>query len=269
MNQVWRRRIIGMLLSTLFSCFLINVALWVFDPLGVLLYFDAIQDHAAVKIAHPTGFAYPPNDYIFGAYPARIRRDGYRDVPLSVYADCVLTFVGDSFTYGSGVSDWETFASQIAAQFDDVEFHNAARGGYNVDNVSATMQHVRDGSNGIIYLIYDNDYYGGVTTLTPTTRRYLLPLGWYLYALGFNMPPPYDAQAFTPRLQSALSDDVLPFVFEDATIAMVAQDMGAIPIARPTSVISRYDFHPDAIGHQQIADSMLLHIESFASERCT
>jgi hypothetical protein len=268
MKQRTRRFILIILVSGLSIFFGLNILLAGIDPLGVVRYQVGIEKHMLIWQPDSTGYQYPPADYDFGAYEARMRRNRYRDVPLSVYADCSITFIGDSFTFGLGVSDWDTFANVTAAAFDNVEIRNAGQIQYNIGNIARVVQDIEALTDGMVYLVYDNDYYPDAAYYPVVDWVYFPLLRYLRFAFVPHSDLPIPA-TFEPSLASVLErENLLAFVFRGSPLADIATRHGAITIPQNTTQVSRADVHPDANGHREIAAAMHPYLIEFLEMVC-
>jgi len=173
-------------------------------------------------------------------------------------------FVGDSVTFGLGVSDDQTFVNLVAAQLPGVRVIDAAMPAFNINNVRR-MVDLQPPDARIVYMITDND--SDPEFMPDFSAAGKLPtLPWTALYIRFL---PTVVQAADPSYGYAGSDlgmyerEVAP-LGDDPRVLMIGYDDALTPLApgavmiRPfTTQLSFADKHPDLNGHHEIADQIL------------
>jgi hypothetical protein len=265
-----RRLIIGILLTFNITVLGLDFLLWQLDPLGTkaMVYNWVELSHHA--LLHPTGFMYPQGTIDLGAYSVTTIADGKRLVPDSSNGACVIAFIGDSVTWGQGVNDDETFVNRLASHFPNVTIWNTGRNRYSISNVAASIDHYQ--ANGYIWTLISNDT--EPFAIPETYTRYPSALELYLttfvseyrYAQRLNTLVWGDDLPLV--VQIVTRPDTLVFGFENDPLAIEAESWGVTLIPYPEQVVSVADKHPNAVGHEQIADSLLPFVTPFISRIC-
>ena len=112
------------------------------------------------------GWKLPPNDSIretkseysvsYGTNAQGFRTA--RDLDVEDVTDRVV-FLGDSFTFGSGVEDYETFAVRLEARLEDGVVYNLGIGGYGIDQMALALEHygLRTDPTQVVLMFIRND----------------------------------------------------------------------------------------------------------------
>src|SRR5688572_13884306 len=110
-----RRAVIAVLLTFLATLAFIEGGLRLFDPLGARRYLDDAALYVYVHRAR--GYVMLPGVYQFSNWQVTILSDTSRAVPATnTSAPCTLALIGDSVTFGQGVSDGDTWANLMAKE---------------------------------------------------------------------------------------------------------------------------------------------------------
>ncbi len=97
----------------------------------------------------------------FSSPPARINRFGFRGADVDARSPRRILILGDSFTFGTGVSDEETFSARLGHAFDgQVAVVNGGQGGYGVFQMAATLRRVGEElhPNLVIVVLWQGDF---------------------------------------------------------------------------------------------------------------
>ena len=122
----------------------------------------ALAPDPDVGVMPRRGFA--GRKHIPGVYEYRFSHteDGLRTTPASPAAGPEVLILGDSFTYGVGVDDGETFASRLAEGLAErgtpVRVRNAGRTGGSPDYALRLLQARDWRPDVVVYAFYANDY---------------------------------------------------------------------------------------------------------------
>lgn len=262
-GAIWARRLIALLFGIILTL-LMTEGLLSLDPVGLRYIRDYIKLTDAI-IPAPAGYTYAPGVYQLSRSTVTMQEDGTRFMPdTKPNGAQTLVFVGDSVTFGLGVNADETFVNLIARQLPDTHVINAGIPAFNIQNIRR-MVAAQPADARIVYLITDNDADPEfLPSFAPRDRFPDMP--WVALYIRFL---PVVLQATDPRFGNAgtdlemyrreaelLSTDprVLIVGYDDALTPMTP---GAIAIQTFTSRLSFADEHPDAKGHQQLADQIL------------
>ena len=150
-----RRAVAAVCLSILALVLALEFGLRLTDPLGALRYFGDLRAVYAAYREDVSRYAMRPGSYTFSNWQAIILPDGSRRVPDTAPTDCTIVLVGDSVTFGLGVSDGDTWANLVARELPGVQLVNAGVAGASITSVAATIEATR--ADGYVYLIIDND----------------------------------------------------------------------------------------------------------------
>jgi len=263
LGQRIARTLIAVLFGVLLSLLLLE-GLLALDPVG-LRY---IRDYKILSdqiIPAESGYTYAPGVYALSRSVVTMRDDGTRLVPDSAPDDtpAPLVFVGDSVTFGLGVSDDEAFVNLIARDMPGTRVVNAGVPAYNVVNIARSIAE-QPADARIVYLISDNDadpIYQ--PSFDPAERLPDLP--WT--ALYWRFLPTVLAAA-DPNFGNAGSDlemfrREVTAIAADPRVTIIGYDSALTPIAPGAQVIQPFttrlsfaDKHPDARGHREIADQI-------------
>lgn len=249
------------------------------DPLGAYTNELNWQAITAQTNHHETGVSMREGTHELIGYRVTMLADGLRYVPDSIESDCTIAFIGDSFTWGYAVNDDETFANRIADAL-GVHVINAGRNGYNAEQVLASRNYYD--ADLYVYLHIWNDHQPPVRVHQHQAESALMSYYHTLRNNGIGMFGTIaERQAIGADYINAMDvltgdSDVMVFVFEDVLfsgLGTYASERWSNVIMLPDSVyindmVSYSDPHPNAIGHQQIADAMLADVLSFIEDTC-
>lgn len=102
-----RRGCLKAVRASLIMALIFIVGLWgllrIFDPLGVLRYYNDLSRLFADYVVSERGYSMYPGLHQYSNWTALIERNGNRHVPDGKNAACEIAFVGDSVTFGFGV----------------------------------------------------------------------------------------------------------------------------------------------------------------------
>lgn len=197
-----------------------------------------------------------------------------RSVPDTSLSDCGILIIGDSMSFGWGVDDTETWANQLAIVFPDAQFTLFGFPGWNARDVREAID--ATAADGYVYLLISNDHEPETNPNPATSLEYRYAVQDYLYwyrkattGQGASVNPPgwfWDDMAYFDAM-----DNLLWLGFNDRQLPqMVAERYPITLIDRypDTGRISATDGHPNAAGHQQIADAITKDIETFIEDAC-
>jgi hypothetical protein len=260
----FRRAVIAVLLAFVATVVLVEGGLRLFDPWGAWRYFGDLRAVFAAYSEPSREYAIAPGIYTFSNWEAVILPDGTRRVPDTAQTDCTIALVGDSVTFGLGVSDADTWANVAARELPAVHIVNAGVPAASIGTVAAEIR--RTPADGYVYLMIDND-----DAPEGDVRRWGIPDGairTYLYMLQEFRPAQYtpDPGARAQITAVAEREDTQAVAFAGNPMARDVPDVTYIPMY--TKRISRVDAHADAEGNAQIAASILPIVRKLAATRC-
>jgi hypothetical protein len=198
------------------------------------------------KEPHPTGYAFTPGVYDDAMGHVTITPDGIRAIPNVTTARCSVALVGDSFTFGWGLDDDETFAYHLSRMLPEVRIINTGRPAYNSTNLTRVVDY--HDADGYVYLaIGDDNEAPAVYTPPPGKMPAALTIIVTRLIMPVQAPPPPDY---------ALYIDVLTEL-ERAGVVFVALEHSALPeliagwgfdvhTIEMTGILSPSDGHPSA-----------------------
>lgn len=158
----WLSNIIAMLLSTLIMLLVCEGIVRLVKPQQLApVKFMYDKEIGLIHIPNLRGTEYRPGNYNIEFTNGD---DGFRIThkdELPDYVNKKIMFIGDSFTYGKGVNDQETFAYKLqqALISDSVEIINAGVEGRGTDHALRSYQFYKDKyqPNTVIYFAHYND----------------------------------------------------------------------------------------------------------------
>lgn len=244
------------------------------DPLGIIRYFIDTE-RFVFRIDDELGYTLQPGRYAFVGWSSTILDDGTRHVPAtSVDSDCVIVALGDSVTFGQGVSDDETWINHLAQMFPEVRFVNAGVPGYNLPNLVPYYDRLKDQHQAILYTLIDNDVEASLSWNQAPATVWLVrnsALALYLHALNLPRPLIMPEAEYRAYLTVLLADPrVFTTAFDTGRVSsQLAQDYPEI-FLQPlwTHPLSRFDYHPSPQGHQQIAQTVAPLVERIIAQAC-
>jgi hypothetical protein len=275
------KRVFASLFSVVLSITLLEIGLRIVDPWGAFAYYAdmwTLRQHY-VPVADARVYTLPPGAIALRGWTATITKVG-RAVPSSGVGACELAFVGDSYTFGHGVQDANTFANQVAKQFPDIQIINLGENGYNTAQVVSTVQH--SDADGYVYLIICNDAEPAMSEmLHPEPMTAIQGLRVYNYYLQRDWRKRHTVQAQTELAEIpqwfnqsiaalAARDDVLMVAFEHDILGgyIASRYPQVVTIPRAGHPNSKADGHPNAIGHERIAYHLIPYVSNFIHQIC-
>lgn len=245
-------------ISALVTVLLVEVLLYNLDPLGLMRYQHGLKVLQAAMIPTSAGYRIADGTHDAGGYVVTID-GGTRVVPDgNASADKTLVFIGDSVTFGMGVNDNETFVNLIARELADYRVVNTGYGAYNIDNIEDTRALYPD-ADCVVYLASANDADPRPTfSSVPYAYTPAIVAHVRLYqTVRAQQPVTYDN--WLQRAERLRAGGVLVALLDHTPMADAVKNAGA-PFAvlpRYTEAVSAADSHPNAAGHQQIANALL------------
>lgn len=263
-----RRLILYILCVLVFIPLAVDFLLWHLDPIGIRRYFSDYEALSALSLPALDGLRFAAGVHRFSMYTVAIGKDGLRVVSGNQGGECIIAFVGDSVTFGMG-SD-VSYVDWLAPDIPSTVI-NGGIPGYSAGNVAKELDMIP--ADGYVWLIIQNDDEPPARWTRPTGGS--MPSATTLY-LGWLFPGTYalperNEQRFVEMAAPVLSrDDVLAFVFDHQALTDVVRRefTDVIVIPHYSGHVSRFDVHPNAAGHRQIADAMRTRVLEFVTERC-
>ena len=272
MNRNARRKIIGGLSSLILLFILVEAGLRLFDPLGIWRWYNNLDilEHHKIGI-EGRGYGYRPGFIRLHGWSVTILPDGGRQVPhTALDANCTLVFLGDSYTFGMGVSDEETWIDLLARDFPTAHMINAGIPGYSSAAIEA-VYHAYPDAHAFIYLTIGNDDQA-VFVFTPQSRSAVFALRSYAVILMDTRIEKYDhdpARLYR-NLDVLTGDTRLTLVAFDTAYGQALKTQYPIMFI-PTfeNPISWMDRHANEKGNQEIAASMLPIVKRVIQRGCS
>jgi hypothetical protein len=257
-----------------------------FDPWGIYFFDDMAKLANDFERHEQRGFYLPDGVYRFSNWQATIK-DGVRAIPVANSdTDCRIVLLGDSFTFGYGVNDDETWAYHLAKQFPNVEFLNTGITAYNSYNIQRIYEQFPD-ATAYLYTVIYNDW---EPNLDPTQYEHENPARTMPYIVRYGNFALYRAEEpsindFTveellnhPKLDrffddiAVLATDPRVFMlgFEDTitTVALVEAGYELHQLKYPRHPISFADGHLNAKGHEVLANEITPIVQVIIEMQC-
>lgn len=294
MSQRLRRILIQVALSILI---IIVIPQFIYDPLKLRGFDDAYQLTRSFQCANDdcSLMVLPKGKMGFGwRWSATINQDGSRLVPDNLPTCSVrIAGIGDSFTWGPGVNDDETWLNRLAQHFPQACFYNYGQWGYNIDQIALTLeQRVPEDVDYVLYFIFQDDDQGSYEVHEPQGSyevhepqgapnpliavRYgqliAWRLGWYQHS-GWGEEGHRETVHFTEKVRQMAADPRVRFVsFSEEMLGYVVRtDLGYpvfdIPLVPPSAQMSPIDQHPTPEGYRLMAESLYPLIEQLLAQK--
>ena len=162
MKKKWLSNIVTMLASTFIMLLVCELIIRFFFPQELApVKFMYDKDMGLMHIPHLKGSEYYPGVYDFDFSN---EENGFRTTHKGAVPDFInkkIMLIGDSFTYGKGVNDEETFAYRLQDYLlgDSTQVINAGVEGRGTDHALRCYQHYKDEyqPNTVIYFSHFND----------------------------------------------------------------------------------------------------------------
>lgn len=264
------KRLIVRLLAGLIVFLLgIEALLRLFDPLGIVYFANLELMNPHIVLSPTRGYMLSPGQYVMHTWTATELGDNTRLVPDNPGGACTLVFVGDSVTFGEGVSDGDTWVNLVARQLHSVNVLNAAFDAYNSENVRGTIADFPK-ADAIIYLIVGNDSEITIHQVIPGPEEESYSLLYALYLLRvYRDSYPTDYPRFWRDMDAMRADPRVTFVTFDYQFGPELTTRYPVRLIPPwTHNISRVDGHANIEGNQQIAAGMLPIAQAVVKDKC-
>ena len=217
----WLSNIIAMLLSTLIMLLVCEGIVRLVKPQQLApVKFMYDKEIGLIHIPNLRGTEYRPGNYNIEFTNGD---DGFRIThkdELPDYVNKKIMFIGDSFTYGKGVNDQETFAYKLqqALISDSVEIINAGVEGRGTDHALRSYQFYKDKyqPNTVIYFAHYNDladnirdeYFNVINDSTLTPKSFEIMIRDINEAPTLTSPAHVDVPENTTSVQTVTATDV-------------------------------------------------------------
>jgi len=245
----------------------LEALLWVTDPMGAWGYAVTLRWVRGHSYEHPTGYEHPPGQWQVDGKRITITDGDARWTPGTGPRACDLVVVGDSIAWGFGVSDDETFASYLARDLPDVEVHNVARTGYNIENIRESIDYYD--TDAYLYFVTNNDDGARRGMMPPLVR--VTPVAAYAALAYQRLNARYGEDKIHSRFGVVIREltqheNLLIVVQENDRLAHIVPD--ALVISDYTETVSAVDSHPSGEGHRQIAETILPAVRAHMRRWC-
>ncbi|MEL6404757.1 MAG: SGNH/GDSL hydrolase family protein [Chloroflexota bacterium] len=267
MKKETRLSIITFLISLLLCGGALEIFLR-FDPLGVLAYREWLNFTYTDSRPDPTGYSFVAGTYIIDGKLVTIDERGNRATPTVNSPDCTIAIVGDSVTFGIGVSDDATYPYLLSNVFPQIQFINTGKPGYDSTNLSRVVEDTP--ADAYIYLIVSNDI------TAPREHINAVPVSFsaitthirYFQAIGQEAEP--EPTLYSESLDIITRENVMMFsagehISHEHAEVYLGTTIEVIP--RETRV-SPADGHPNELGHQAIANVIAPYVATLPTNNC-
>jgi len=238
----------------------LEIMLRIFDPWGALAYVQDMKNAYAQLI---------PDEQL-----GYVQVDGHRRTPDSAQSsNCTIAIVGDSVTWGVGVSDNETYTNLLALMFPGVQFINAGVVGYNTAQIVTVIQTIS--ADAYLYLMIGNDADNPPDVLAPYKNQTAVEIYYHQFARMQRQGDPTRTFPawFTGAIQLLNTYDNVTTVFYGSVENPVYQyaaahldRIAAMPLWTHNNSVA--DPHPSAPGHAEIAASLEPVVATLITEFC-
>jgi hypothetical protein len=270
------RLTLGLLVVTLLATLTLEGLLRLVDPwkIGNWLNDTRLLSERAIAPDLERGYSYQPGKYQLSNWTVTITAQRTRYVPDTNSAGCKIVLLGDSGTFGLGVSDANTWANLLAREYPAADIINPAVPGYNIDNVLLLRRAFPDAA-GYLYLMDGNDSEAQYRTDTVIPQESAI---FYYAWWARQIAPKTQAAApmtelpdhFKEVLRAIASDPrVVVVAFDSSPLARLAAEQFPVSLMKPyTHYVSRIDSHPDIEGHKEVEAVIGPHFDSLVKQVC-
>lgn len=275
------------LIIILITLLMIEVLLRVLDPWG-FVYFDDLSKMSAAFIDDENRiYSLPDGEYQFNNWTATMSNQLRFTPNTNPEADCRIALLGDSVTFGYGVSDDETWVNILAEQYPDVYLMNTGVTTYPIEPIIGTYTVYQDEADGFLYLIISNDGHDADNTrnenIDNPTRNVplsLLYFGYYLIRLDIiDTPETVEGMSeehisrFLDNMAILAEEDSIAFIsFDEKEITDVAltagYDIHVLPPYPNEHRISFLDVHLNAAGNAVLAEEIAPILDDLIAQSC-
>lgn len=269
MNRKTRRAVIAILFSAVVVPLIVEAALGLFDPLGIVYFNDQAVLNSHVIPHAGRGYALEAGRYRLAHFTATELPGHARLLPDARNGPCLVVFVGDSLTWGYGVDDDQTWANRVARALSGTRAENPAFSGYNSENIRALVADYAQ-ADVLVYLAISNDDDASWPTYARREQPQRAMLALYAeYVLSRPAPFPKDRARFVRDIQAFATDPRIVMVtFDNVWGRQLADFTPTHVIPHYTGRISAVDGHPNAAGHAEIAAAILPIVKDAVARRC-
>jgi hypothetical protein len=276
---------LGALVSVIVTLVIADFLVGRLDPWG-LHYLDDLRVLYNGYIADDVrGYRLQDGSYAFRNWTATITH-GTRNIPDTGAADdCTLIMLGDSVTFGQGISDDQNWVNLVARALPAVQIINTGVPGYSSTNILGSYQAFPD-ADAYIYLIAGNDSDPAFSITELKQQAELFGYRpWLVRYMAYILRDAHSGQAgsatdetpdrsrFYSELDQLISDERMTLVGllndpNPLAEAVIEHGYAIKTIEYWTHFISRVDGHANVEGNQQIADQMIPIAEEVTGQLC-
>jgi hypothetical protein len=244
---------------------MLEMLLRFFDPWGVFYLSDLQQ----IEYQND-GFIWRPmpGEYQLTNTKVTILPDYSRSIPdTNLDGDCLIVAIGDSTTYGQGVSDNETWLNSLAQQMPSVHFINTGVNGYDTQHILTRYREYPQ-ADGFIYFITLNDYSERGRHYDYNGDDFYLQAYFKVWVnRTFTLPYIADEDSFISDV-SQMENTLL--VTRDEVIWNVIKDRdNALWVDWHVETISMMDAHANPSSNARLAELLYPAVSEFVNERCS
>ncbi len=267
-----KRFIISITWAILTLLGLSELSLRYIDTDGLYSYLSAWETLKVMPASH--GYLFVPSTYHLKAWDVTIASDGFRHLD-TVKSDCKVALIGDSVTFGWGVSDGAIWA-QLLADNTDATILMRAQPSYNIGNIKAVYDELSalGDIDGYIYLMFQNDaepdshyeWYADLYGVQKTAIEYRLD---YLQYIERKKKVVSDIPRFLDLFNQMASDKMLTIGMQsNAPFIQAVQDITPYWIVPSMHTVSRSDGHANAEGNGELYAQIALIALPFIDKVC-
>jgi hypothetical protein len=211
-------------------------------------------------------YVFRPGTYDLVRYSVTINEDGTRNLPDNG-SGCRVVAVGDSFTFGMGVDDNESWVN-IAARETGYNWINSGMPGLQASNFVTILDEYP--ADVYVYLNTANDA-AVYEEITPEQAPYrpFSALTLYIYRAA-NLPLVYEApDNYRSYLDTITArDNLIWYTIDNSPQLDINIEYGAIVLPSTFEIIGVDDSHPNPTGHEQIWKTMENTLKPFVESYC-
>lgn len=267
---------------------LLEGLLRIFDPWGIYFFDDMAKMANDFEPNAQRIYYLPDGVYKYSHWTATIENGSRKLPPANADSHCEIVLLGDSFTFGYGVNDDETWAYHLAQAFPDVTFVNTGITAYNSEHVRRTYELYPD-ADAFLYTVIYNDweptanYAANNDNENPAkSMPYIVRYGnFFLYRSHETNTTQYTPEELVtiPDMQRFLSDikilkedsrvELLGFKDTLTSLAMIGAGYDFYPLDYPHYPISFSDGHLNAEGHRVFAEELQPIVQEIIDKHCS
>jgi hypothetical protein len=211
-------------------------------------------------------YVFRPGTYELIRYSVTINEDGTRNLPDNG-SGCRVVAVGDSFTFGMGVDNHESWVNH-AARETGYNWTNSGMPGLQASNFVTVLDEYP--ADVYVYLNTANDaaVYEEITAERPVYRPFSA-LTVYIYRAA-QLPLTYETPSNYEQYLETITarDNLIWYTIDNSPQLETNLQYGAIALPDTFEIIGMDDSHPNPTGHEQIWNMMEPTLKPFVERYC-